>query len=183
MPLTNFAPVVAERLSAETSALRLFALQQKVRRGLVMSHAEKAIPAGHHMMAWRKARPSAGDDRESYEREWLKRKEEIEKSETAAKHKAFIEEMSASHKAFVLHHQTVRVLRDKICKQIRQFHKNAERMRDKEKQERLAALKSNDFDKYREIVKNAKVCTDRHTHISRTLCKNIPQREIPRPFS
>jgi hypothetical protein len=161
MPVSNLAPVVADRVQSEAAALRLFCLQQKVRRGLVLSHSEYAFPPPHQLVAWRKARPLSGTDREAYEREWLKRKEEMERSEKAVKHRAFIEEVTASHKAFTTHHQMVRALRDKICKQVKMWHKNAERMRDKERQDRLTALKSNDFDKYREYVKNAKVGHDR----------------------
>jgi hypothetical protein len=157
MPVSNLSPIVADRVQSEAAALRLFTLQQKVRRGLVLSHSEYAFPPPHQLVAWRKARPSSGTDREAYEREWLRRKEEMERNEKAVKHRSFIEEAMASHKAFTAHHQMVRALRDKICKQVKLWHKNAERMRDKERQDRLTALKSNDFDKYREYVKSAKV--------------------------
>ncbi|EKX55328.1 hypothetical protein GUITHDRAFT_62679 [Guillardia theta CCMP2712] len=64
--------------------------------------------------------------------------------------------MSRTQRDFLAFHNNVKRLREQICKGIRQWHKNAEKLRDKEKLDRLAALKANDFDRYREYVKSAK---------------------------
>ena len=43
-------------------------------------------------------------------------------------------------------------MRDKVSKMLKAHLKNQEKLKDRERTERLAALKSNDFEKYREYV-------------------------------
>ena len=55
--------------------------------------------------------------------------------------------MAHTQRRFTERREHMRRLREQVCKQIKAWHKNAEKARDKERLERLAALKDNDFDK------------------------------------
>lgn len=98
LPLGSMAPVVSERLHIEEKAISLFALQQKVRRGLIASHAEHCIPAPHLLPAWeQKGGMLSGD---AFEREWVRRKNDMEKAEKDEKHRAFLEELHLAWRNF-----------------------------------------------------------------------------------
>jgi hypothetical protein len=98
LPLANMAPAVSERLHIEEKAISLFALQQKVRRGLIASHAEHCVPAPHLLPAWeQKGGMLSGD---AFEREWVRRKNDMEKAEKDEKHRAFLDEMHLAWRNF-----------------------------------------------------------------------------------
>ncbi len=154
LPWSNMSPLLAERAMAEERALRLWGLQDDLRVGLLSSHVDVGIPAPHYITVFRKERSAGGTSGEDAESAWVQRREEAAQKERQGRQKALLEELDK--KEFSTFHVTIRRQRELICRQVKQWHKNLEKVRDKAKLERLAALKSNDFDKYREYVKSAK---------------------------
>ena len=154
MPWSNMSPLLAERAMAEERALRLWGLQDDLRAGLLSSHVDVGIPAAHHISVFRKERSAGGTSGEDAESAWVQRREEAAQKERQGRQKALLEELDK--KEFATFHLTIKRQREAICRQVKQWHKNLEKVRDKAKLERLAALKANDFDKYREFVKSAK---------------------------
>jgi len=70
--------------------------------------------------------------------------------------KAFLLDMQKTQRGFYREHEYVKRCRSQICTAVMKWHRNAEKSKEKERSERLLALKSNDFDKYRQFVKEAK---------------------------
>lgn len=122
----------------------------QVRRGLILSHAEHSGPPAHLIPSWeQQSTPLCG---EAFESEWVKRKEEMEKAEKDEKRRAFLDEVHTAWRNFGSQVSARAAMRDKVSKMLKAHLKNQEKLRDKERQDRLAALKGNDFEKYREYV-------------------------------
>ena len=154
IPWANMSPLLAERAMAEERGLRLWGLQDDLRVGLLCSHVDIGIPAPHHITVFRKERSLGGTSGEDAESAWVQRREEAAQKERQGRQKALLEELDK--KEFSNFHTQIKRLREAVCRQVKLWHKNLEKVRDKAKIERLAALKANDFDKYREYVKSAK---------------------------
>ena len=156
---TNMPTHVAERLHLEHRQLQLFQIQHEVRRALLASHVDAGVPAPHQMALFktRETRLDSAVVQEESKEEWEGRMREAEVQSKLNKRKAFLMDMQKTHRNFNKEHDTIRRWREQICKGIKMWHRNAEKSKEKERSERLTALKSNDFDKYREFVKEAKV--------------------------
>eukprot|EP00960_Hanusia_phi_P039164 753784-Hanusia_phi.AAC.7 len=155
-PTANMPLHVAERVEREKVMLKLYNLQQEIRECLLSCHVDKAIPSYEHMSVLHKYDKKANITQEEYEKQWEATRKQYEDRFHVNRRKLFLDDMSRTQRDFLAFHNNVKRLREQICKGVRQWHKNAEKVRDKEKLDRLAALKANDFDRYREFVKSAK---------------------------
>ena len=103
---------------------------------------------------------------EESKEEWEQRMLQAEGQRKLNRRKAFLQDMQKTYRSFNREHDYIKRCREQICKAVRMWHRNAEKSKEKERAERLQALKSNDFEKYREFVKEAK--NERYTHNTHT---------------
>lgn len=158
VPTANMPPHIADRIDTERRLLELYALQQEVREGLRACHVDAGIPAPHamHLLKSSNTRLDSTVIKEESKEEWEERTREAEEQSKMNRRKAFLQDMQQTQRNFMREHESIRRSRETICKAVKGWHRQAEKSKQKERSDRLLALKSNDFDKYREFVKEAK---------------------------
>ena len=122
-----------------------------------MGRAEQ-VPAADKFALFKteERRLGSGVLKEESKDEWEERMRQAEEQSRVDRRNAFLMDMQKTQRSFLREHEYVKRCRDQICKAVKMWHRNAEKSKEKERAERLQALKSNDFDKYREFVKEAK---------------------------
>lgn len=156
LPTMNMPTWLSDKIERESRSLKLLDLQREVRTAISACHIDVSVPPPNDTLQYYDTSAVSALSRDDFERRWEEQGRVAEERHRANKRQAFLEEVVQTHRRFVAHHGNVKRLREAVCKQVKGWHKNAEKARDKERTERLAALKDNDFDKYREYVKNAK---------------------------
>jgi len=134
-----------------------------------VSHIDHGIPEPHQMALFKSSSTHMDGGmmlQEESKEEWEQRMLQAEGQRKLNRRKAFLQDMQKTYRSFNREHDYIKRCREQICKAVRMWHRNAEKSKEKERAERLQALKSNDFEKYREFVKEAK--NERYTHNTHT---------------
>ena len=158
VPTANLPPHVADRLDLERKQLQLYDLQLEARQGLLASHVDVGVAPPHQMSLLKSSETRLDTPvvRQESKEEWEERTREAEMQSRLNRRKAFLEDMRRTQVSFKREHDSIRRWREQICKAVKAWHRNAEKSKEKERADRLAALKSNDFESYRQFVKAAK---------------------------
>jgi len=144
----------------ELLSLRLRSIQQRLRASVADAHPLSGLPGPGLMGHVRRAVEDFwGEDEESPEF-WRVRKEEELQKRKAESHARFLEGVVSTHDSFRAHFKDRRELMKKLCKEIVKEVGKRERRKqaviDKEKRDRLAALKSDNISSYRKYIQESK---------------------------
>ena len=155
---TNMPSLVADRLDLERKQLEMYEMQLEVRRALLASHVDHGVLPPHDLplLKTSETRLDRTVVQEESQAEWEERMRQAEVQSKVNRRKAFLQDMRKTQESFKREHDSIRRCRAQICRDVKAWHRNAEKSKEKERTEWLHALKSNDFDKYREYVKEAK---------------------------
>jgi ATP-dependent helicase STH1/SNF2 len=144
----------------ELLSLRLRSIQRRLRASVADAHPLSGLPGpGALRLIKREVGDVCAEDEESPEFWRVKKEEELRKRKIEA-HARFLESVVSTHDSLRSHFKDRRELMKRLCKDIgKEFGKRERKKQaliDKEKKDRLLALKSNNFDAYRKQIQDSK---------------------------
>jgi len=145
----------------QLKALRLRCIQRRLRDAVAQAHPLSGLPGpGVLRFIQREVEVDWKEQIETAPEEWHKQKEEELGRRRAQNRAQYLEQVVLAHDSFRAHHKDRREQMKKLCKDVVKEVQKKERKKqavvDKEKKDRLAALKSDNISAYRKHIQDSK---------------------------